>query len=97
QLYSLSLHDALPIFFRLAPIVAKGFKFSGSPRPKQIKRHTHSVEAETCWLVRCRRHRTVITDQCPVGYQLPLPKARAGQQVQTRSEEHTSELQSREN
>src|SRR5690606_41294752 len=77
QIYPLSLHDALPIYIRIAP------------KPADI--HAVRIAAGEADLV-------LGCDMVVVNDYWTLSKLRAGRShVVVRSEEHTSELQSREN
>src|SRR5690606_40728102 len=86
EIYPLSLHDALPILAGLAP--------SAYVRSKARRRRT---ELRTLW--------PDVVDDLASGVRagLSLPEAlialaeRGPEQLRGRSEEHTSELQSREN
>src|SRR5690606_40515991 len=77
QIYTLSLHDALPIFPRRRPVHRR----SSDARARPVRR-------------KCPMSAGAAADRCVP----PLPPARdVVVSAPGRSEEHTSELQSREN
>src|SRR3712207_7901953 len=79
EIYTLSLHDALPIYREQGLQVVLGEDFEGDHRVRA---------ADALDLREARRHQR--------GQVLGLADAQDGDEVPLRSEEHTSELQSRQ-
>src|SRR5690606_41929432 len=82
EIYTLSLHDALPIFR-----AGGDGQLPGRPRPQRALRLRHDVR-------RAQRHLPPRRREVDPG---PRERAQRRHLLPARSEEHTSELQSREN
>src|SRR3712207_7854959 len=78
EIYTLSLHDALPISVLLALVVIAVWEEYGRARVT-VESEANAL-AEIFWLA----------------HRLPEPQGRHLQELARRSEEHTSELQSRQ-
>src|SRR5690606_41690622 len=90
ELYTLSLHDALPIFF-FRPVVIVFDHFSAVPELLCYFEVNLNLHGWPLWLAGVRPAMNSLS---------PAPAGQSNQNplfCEVRSEEHTSELQSREN
>src|SRR5207249_12064244 len=81
HIFTLSLHDALPISSTLKNWLARGFHSAGRSQAANFSRQSFNwASVKVCSTIRRSPDRAAHLDRCP---------------VERRSEEHTSELQSR--
>src|SRR5690606_41926498 len=91
DLYTLSLHDALPIF------VAVGLAFGGASQVQALRSERWQLNPAITERGRPARQVRQVVERCLRPEKLRKEDGRATNGRAARSEEHTSELQSREN
>src|SRR5690606_41832588 len=87
-IYTLSLHDALPIY-------AEAFRTASAYNGRNAGRVDHEIIGELLGFPACCAKNFV--DKWAEGFFDPVWQSAIGTKTGQRSEEHTSELQSREN